>query len=100
MKPLNLNVLVGCGTSCDADGVKGEHGARCLSRVADKGEGEGRFKELVLMTETAHEDVALDLSLVLIANAAAAAAAAAATVVGGVGVICLRVLVFVVTQVF
>ena len=51
------------------------------------------------MTETAHEDVALDLSLVLIANAAAAAAAAA-TVVGGVGVICLRVLVFVVTQVF
>ena len=44
MKPLNLNVLVGCGTSCDADAVKGEHGARCLSRVADKGEGEGRFK--------------------------------------------------------
>ena len=81
---------MGGGTSCDADAVKSKHGARCLSHMADKGEGEGRFKELVFTKEAAHVIyvcVALDLSLVLIAAVAAAAVAVAV-----VDFICLRVL--------
>ena len=73
---------MGGGTGCDADAVKSKHGARCLSHMADKGEGEGRFKKLVFTKEAAHVlyvCVTLDLSLVLIAVAAAAAATAAAT---------------------